>query len=366
MILKSFFKKKSTKICLMITTILISIIILLLSFIGYFNSIVDKIYSDRTLLIAMSKNDSINLLKKYNHISNINKELVFKLNFDYDTIIKSSYLTKDENGNVLDSYQDNNIDLNGRISWDDLIIFNFDTYILVKKDNENKLLDDEIKIGINEMNYSYHNKHEYVVNHPLGFYFQNEAIEFNVKDVYISQRPEVTISSNLYSKLLKQQKIYVYTAKENSYHQASKLKEKLKKEKINVIHDTLYFQDESTIVSHNSDLIDILNLAMYITIILFFIITIIILKNIIEDINYNIDLEKKLGFNKIRIKFNIFERLLILNVLSYILAFSISLLFIKGINKIFKISLIIPKLNILFILFIIVLGLNIMLSLLKK
>lgn len=366
MILKSFFKNKTTKIYLVISTILIAALVLLLSFVGYFNGIIDKIYSDSTEMIIMSKQDSISKLMKNKTISNINKALVFKVNFDYDTIVKNSYTTSDSHGNVIDSYENNVPDGLERISYNDLLRFDFGTNILVKCDNDNKLSIDDVSIGIDSDSYESKRKQEYVVDHPLGFYFNNENIEFNVKDIYIAKRPEITISKQLYDELLEKQNIFVYTARINSYHKSSKVKLSLKKDDINVIYDTFYYSGESNMVYLNSNLVDILNLAIYITIILFLILTTIILKNIIHDLDRNIDLENKLGFNKKQIKFNIFKRLFSLNILSNILGVIISIVIMNLINIIFKLKLILPEFNILIVLFIIILVLDIVLSLFKR
>lgn len=97
---------------------------------------------------------------------------------------------------------------------------------------------------------------------------------------------------------------------------------------------------ESNTISSIDDLIGVLKLVSYIIVFIFVILIFIIIKNLLSDLNKNVQLEKKLGFSKKRIKINIAIRLLSLLIGSACLSLVLSLIIVFAINCIFKLDII--------------------------
>ena len=64
MLIRSFFRKKTTKIYIIILSILLSSIFILYNFVNYFREVEENIIAEHSILIVSSNNDYYDYLQK--------------------------------------------------------------------------------------------------------------------------------------------------------------------------------------------------------------------------------------------------------------------------------------------------------------
>lgn len=340
MINKSFFRKKVTKIYIIISSIILTIILLILSFSLYYKKEENNLYNRYSTFVIESDNDAYKILDKKKAFDNIKRVLTFYPSEGYD-IIGDINNNGEINGNVITSGYNNGI-----ISWMDLSTGSINNKIVVV-DNKN-IKDNEIKIGIPNAYMDKYTKEKInnIIGKNIGFINNNENIEFIFKDIYYSKFPELSISKELYDKLLKQENKYTYRADIISYRDNKNIKEEFLKNKDlknqSVVLERFYYGNSYNTVSRMENITKMIDIASSLLIIFFIIFIVIINNNQIKDLNNNIYLEKRIGYSKINIKFNIFMRLMLSYLLSFIFSMLFTLIIIVVINNIFDINLTYP------------------------
>ena len=370
MILKSFFRNKITKVYSLIFIILFTVLLIIMSFLGYFEKIQNDLFSKRSILIIASEKDSYDVLKENQLISNIQKKVILSPDKTYNVIVDQEYVLKNSNGDTIDEHIINDKNYEYKIKWNDLIINDFN-YILVSPDTTNQLEKQEIAIGLNPTWYNYYKDYfSFSLNQKIGFKTEEENLEFNISNFYENLWPEILVSEDEYNELLSKQKLFVYTMNINSYSESDHIKSELEKQfngkNDKVILESSYLNLESTQVSNIGDLIDVLKLVSYIIIFLFFIIVFIVINNILLDFRKKSLIERKLGFSIKQIKKNNIIRLLSLYLISFIISIILSLIIIIIIKYIFHIQLIIVNLKLLLIIFLCGLIINILSVLFRR
>lgn len=334
--LKGFFRKKVTKIYLVTISLLFTVFLLLIGFISYFSYEQDSIFSNYSELVVINDYDLSKSLSNIDNIDNIKRVLAFRENKKYDVFTNSSYTIYDTNGNLVDS----STNTEKKIMWNVMEKEGLEDYILVFPDADFNLTlkENEIVIGINDFWYDSYDSSYYkdIINKKIGFLYNEENIEFTINDVLRVDTSILIVSKNLYDKLLDKNELFVYTANITSIKNQAKLKETLNNlsDSSNYISSivTYYKNDASNTISSLYDLLDVLNLISYVSIAIFLIILIVIIRNIISDSKRNLILNKKIGFNNIQIKLDVFKKLIftyIFSILISVINFSILGLIIK-------------------------------------
>lgn len=147
MLIRSFFRKKTTKIYIIILSILLSSIFILYNFVNYFREVEENIIAEHSILIVSSNNDYYDYLQKIKNVTKIEKAIVFTPDKSYDIIVDGSYTIQDSNGNIINSYI-SKYDGEYKITWNELLTSDFGDYILVRNQEQRNmnLKSDEISI----------------------------------------------------------------------------------------------------------------------------------------------------------------------------------------------------------------------------
>lgn len=342
-LLKSFFRKKITKVYLIILCILIISYFLLSSLIVYFTDTQNEIYSKYSEIVVINNFDIYDELSQIKDVKNIERILAFKENKDYKIFVDANYEIYDSNGNLVDSQHNED----NKIMWEVMEREQLEDYVLVYPASRYgyELKDDEMIIAINDFWYDSYEKSSYneIINQKIGFFYNNQNIEFNICDVIKVNMSSLLISDNLYNELIEKKDLFVYTAKASSLKSESKIKQELKNisdEDSYIFSVASYYKDDaSDRISSLYDLLDILKLASYLSIFVFLIVLFIIIKNIINDSKKNYLINRKLGFNKNQIKIEILKELLVLFMLSALISILCLMFLIILINAYFSIKL---------------------------
>ena len=341
MLIKSFFRKKITKIYFVITVIIMMTIFLLFSFIDYYYNLEDELNNKYTTFVIESNNDPYKLLQKYDGLDNIERVLTFSPDEAYNVLsdINSNYSIED--GTIISDIANEN-----KISWSILSIANINNKIVVVADES--LKESELGIGIME---TYYNDYTYnqsffdnTIGEKIGFYNNDISMEFIVEKIYPSKFSELSVSPEVFSELLEQEQKFTYRADVVSYRKISNIKNELSEndqlQNPTVVLERFYYGDGYNTITRLQDLTSILTIASYIFIFAFLIFIVITNKNQIYDMKNNLNLERKIGYSKISIKLNLFKRLFLLYTLSFIIALLILPLIFIMLNNIFDLNLI--------------------------
>lgn len=211
-LLKSFFRKKITKVYLIILCILIISYFLLSSLIVYFTDTQNEIYSKYSEIVVINNFDIYDELSQIKDVKNIERILAFKENKDYKIFVDANYEIYDSNGNLVDSQHNED----NKIMWEVMEREQLEDYVLVYPASRYgyELKDDEIIIAINDFWYDSYEKSSYneIINQKIGFFYNNQNIEFNICDVIKVNMSSLLISDNLYNELIEKKRfICIYS-----------------------------------------------------------------------------------------------------------------------------------------------------------
>ena len=322
MLIRSFFRKKTTKIYIIILSILLSSIFILYNFVNYFREVEENIIAEHSILIVSSNNDYYDYLQKIKNVTKIEKAIIFTPDKSYDIIVDGSYTIQDSNGNIINSYI-SKYDGEYKITWNELLTSDFDDYILVRNQEQRNmnLKSDEISIVLRVPFYEdgkeSYNFQQYR-NQKIGFKFLDETIEFSISDFYPSkwtEWPELVISNDKFEQLYQKSKLYTYSINFDSYDEAVSIKNELSNIDNNsnskFIIDTFYYHGEGMKLSNISDILSVLKIAICLVSLIFLIVYIIIIKNTISDLKRNVKISRLVGYNMIQIR----KRVIILLIL---------------------------------------------------
>ncbi len=340
MIIKSFFRKKITKIYLIIALIIITAIFLLFSFIDYYSKLESDIYGKYATFVIESDNDSLDLLKKIKGIDSIERVLTFYPDSSYDVLINVTNDYEMVEGAIVSELESGN-----KISWTSLSYGAINNKIVVVADES--LNGNELRIGLMEIDYNSYINNEDIINNTIGaligFYNEDESIEFEVKELYMSKYPELSISKELFDELLAQEEKYTYRANVVDYYEIRAQKDELietgKLENQTVVLDVTFYNNAHNTVSQLSEVTNILTIVSYICILIFLLFILITNKNQIFDIKNNVNLERKIGYSKLAIRFNVFKRLFLLYTLAFVMSLVLLLIIFLLVNLVFDVEL---------------------------
>lgn len=317
MIIKRFVRKRSIKIYFLTFIIMFMVLVSLNIAIEYLKELNDKYYIETSLLYIDSDGDYLNNITNDKYIKNIKRCLIFDYNeYENDLKLYKSFLT----------------------------IYDLDEKVLVysAKDRDVKLNNNEIILGFDEATYKNVTINDYQLKYKnIYFEYNNDIIEFKIKDIINSKRrSEITISDDMFLSLLNESNNYVYVSNIISEKKEKQIIDKYR----NIVNGNAIFlsdnsESDSMIRNTIQNLMNYLKIACYVFIGVFCLITLIINGNIIADLEQDIILEHRLGFKRKTIKINVFKRLLLLHLVSFVVAYIVIVLLTPVINNMFDLSL---------------------------
>lgn len=326
-LLKGFFRKRTTIIYSIIISTLLTSVILLFMFIKYYSILNTTYFETNSYIMIVSKYNHGGFLKTNENISNFEKGLIFEPDYTYGVLKKQ---------NLEDVQSDNQVN----VFWEDLMIKhpNIGEGIFVFPDDDlgekevalvfgtNILNKPDFNTDIATLTINYNNK-------KIGFYYNTEKIEFIIKNVNKSNFSELRISNIVFQELSKENNIFIYKVTTKSILKANLIIEKLKfidnDEESIISLNQRYTDNELDSVKLN-EIINILSIISYVIIFIFFFVLLIVLGNIVKDEYNNIIINKLMGYNKNQIKKYLTVNIFVLILNSFILSAvtSIILLFI--------------------------------------
>ncbi len=301
LILKSFFRKRNTRIYLIILCSLISIIFCLHSIINYVSFLINKNYVESHLLFMQYDTNYEKQLASNADLQNINRVLTF-----------------------------DDIEIEGLQK---IILNEFDIgKIMAYSSSEKKqtLKNDEIVIFLDQINYiNYEKKIKNVVNSRAILRINEQEIKLRVKEIVKEKRRNgIIISNDLFEKLVEQGN-YIYVANVKDYKKINETINELKKEKnSNVIVLDNSNSEESKSQEKMQQILKYVTNASHILLIMFFLIIIIVNKNIIEDSKSDSLMKYKIGYTDFQIKKYLLFELLSIQIISIIIGLIILAIFI--------------------------------------
>lgn len=335
-LLKGFYRKKTTKIYLLLFSILLITIVILFSFINYYIHLRDDYFKNNSYILVASKNDYYNDIIKQD-IVKVEKVLLFKPDYSSGIIQKET----------LGEYGETRNDL---LYWSDLIISNEDStkeYILVL--SKKGINDTEINIGVSSektgnsmISYNDKNIFKSLKNYNVSFYYESKKLEYTINNIYVNTFSEIQISSNNFQDLYTNGNTHAYKLTIGSKKKATQIIDNLQRNHKNT-NDVFYLK--KNIINTDSaaykanQIIIALKYASIIIMVLLSLIFLVIINNIIRDEYRNIKIERLLGFKKQEIVKYLAIKLITLCMISFLICVFISSLIILLLNYIFRLEL---------------------------
>ena len=366
LLLKGFFRKKSTKLYILILVILNVAIISLMFFVNYYKGLLNEVFVNNTILYVIGQNDYYKEFSKYDSVINIEKILVVKPDYTYDTLGRQGYVIQDgSTGIIIDSSPStSNLVIP---TWEEFIGIHKNNRIIVRKDDN--LKEDEITLSFNRQ-VTYDILLSSLINKKIGIINNNISYEFVIENIIDNSKfSEMFISSDMYDKIEKENNIYAYKVTLDDYYDAQLLVGKLDEAENNddfyVSLNTVEDANDQLSMSNLIEITDTLINISYVILVLFYSIIFIILRNIVKDENNKLTMLKFLGYNKIQNKLVILIELialmLIVLIVSIIITSSLNIFLNNKFNLLLKIFdiLTILKIEIIIFIFIFVLSITV-------
>lgn len=274
-LIKGFFKYKSTKIYIFVFVTMLIILSLLFGFSKYYSNIVTNTYQDNSYFILISKQDMLEDIKKSHYADNI-EEVALLIPSDIEemnhlNVNVNTFVDQDNNfiivklGDIKDDLKENQI------------IIEFPKFTLDSLSNLSDLTSKNIFLKIS-----------------------NEKLEFNIRDVRESNFSRIIVSRKIFDKLLSNKKYYAYTFVMNDYSNIKDINNYFKSFENVEIKFLQYYENVSKLntIQALEKTFDLLSKACFASMMIFVVLYLIIMCNIIFDEVDRMYLEKLLGFNK--------------------------------------------------------------------
>ena len=294
MILKSFYRKKSTCVYLVIITLLFLVLSAMLIINRYLEEIKNNYYLDSNLVLIESSVDYKNLLENYNDIINIERCILFSYT---DDLIKQSYI--------------NDLNINNKV--------------IVYSDAD--LENDEIILGLMSYYYEFIKSNiDGILNESIKVNFEGEELNLNLVDVIDNKRKSnIYIAKKLFEELAVNN--YFYTFNIMTENKEKEVRKYLNENIDGEVHYLKYELADDYVF--NEKINNYIAISKVLTLVLcggLLLILIIINKNIIADVDKNIMLEYKLGVRPIDIKKNVMKMLISLHGISFMISIIVVLI----------------------------------------
>ncbi len=338
LLLKEFFRKKTTKIYFVILTIIFLGITVFFCFAGYYEKLYNDSIKKNSAFIMLSEKDHYEELSKSTVLFDIKRGLVFKPDYDY-TLLGLQGVDVQKDGQVI--LKKDPIPGESEFFWEDFTEFDENIVIFKASDYNLSLNSGEIALGakgsLSNKNFSE------LLNKKLGFKSGEFKIEFTITDFYESPLSFMLIADEDFAKLVKYSSLYFYKASVKDFKKAEKLESKLRNlEKNNNYKASLCIWestgDTQNVMELNS-IVDTLKSVSYLIALLFIMVFYLLIKNIIKDETSSNMLKRMIGFTKWQSLKMLFMQLLLLATGSFIISLFLAKISIHIINKNFLLKL---------------------------
>lgn len=294
MILKSFYRKKSTIIYLTIITLLFLVLSIMLIINRYLEEIKNNYYIDSNLVLIKSNIDYKDLLENYNNIINIKKCILFSYT---DDLITESYV--------------NDLNINNKV--------------IVYPDDD--LENEEIILGLMTYYYEFSkSKISNILNESIKVNFDGKELNLNLIGVVDNERKSnIYIADELFEELTINN--YSYTFNIKTEKDEKEVRKYLDENIDGEVYYLKYELADDYVINEKID--NYISISKILTLVLsggLLLILIIINKNIIADLDKNMMLEHKLGVKPMDIKKNVMKRLISLHIISFMLSIIVALI----------------------------------------
>lgn len=335
---KSFFRRKNTKICKWIFTVLLFVIISLYTVKTYCNNMEDEIRNRNSVLRVYSKNDITKDLEEISYISEVNNLIIFKKGEDNDVIGMRDHIVVDANTNKeISSYESGKTYL---IYWDDLTLISR-TEIMSYTTSED--------LEKNEIYIIYPSEtidEEEIIGKQISLKYNNKNYEMTIKNIEYGKIANIVISKEFFEELLQIKSESNYLIKVNKYSDIDKLNDKFA-DSINngdMLIDVanVFNGDESNdidLVNYYSDMSYSLVLIIICCFLLFIIIYIIMIYTVACDELEHNKIYKLIGHSNRMIFANTLVNIFMLIAVSFFTSCLVIILLHILIKAIFKIKL---------------------------
>ena len=340
MILKSFFRKKSTKIYITILMVLFISLFTLNAFISCLRRMSQEAYMETSFVFVESEEDSRDILKSDKYVENINT--TYRVDYESGAI----------NSNLIEYYE-----------------LDYKSIFLPASTIDRVIAHDEIIVGISSTDYIL-NEREFpnYLESILTFLDDEERLELRVADIIdTGLQNRLYISDSLFDELVESSDTYAYLININDESRESKIIANLAE---NIDGDVLSLVSEP--MSNTEMRIELetylnyLSIANYVIMGIFIIVIIIVNKNLISDLEFNNKLEHRLGYNNFQIKINVIKRLLALHILVFIISTILSIPLLLFLGNLFELTIRLTNITTIYILVFIIVIFDIILGLLAK
>ena len=348
LLLKEFFRKKTTKIYFFLFTILFLGIIIFFCFANYYSGLYDHAIKKNSAFVMLSEKDHYDELNKSNILFDIQRGLIFEPDYSY-TILGRQGMEVKKDGQVI--LKKDPIYGESEFFWEDFTEFNNNIVVFKASDYNLSLNSGEIALGYLPNSRFTDEKLAELIDKKLGFNIGNLKKEFIITDFYKSPLLSMAISDEDFANLVNYSSLYFYKASVKDLKKAEKLEISLKNlEKNNNYTVHLYVWNdgvEGDKIIELAKIVEILKNVRYLISILFVIVFYFIVKNIVKDELKNSMLKRMIGFTRWKLIKIIISELLLLITFSLLFSTLLSKISLFIINKYFNIEI---KLNNLFVL----------------
>jgi len=319
---KAFFRKKNVRIYIVILTVLFSVVLLLNGYKKYYEKLSKDFMSNHLVLVIKANKDNKDLIENEDKLKSYQRILSFDEEKD-NSIILNPPITKGkgvEKGEHSSKLYWDSLEFNGKV-----LVFHASFIDKILEDNETILVTND-----------YNTKSEFIndyLNETINFNYHDEKISFKVKEVVEPiSIPYICISDNLYNDLLTNEEDYIYYGELKEYSYLEDIQKEWEKEIKNneiMVESLSYFKDEELNMNDNyQNIINILKIANIISMIIFYIIIVITIKNLVIDEHKDIILLRQMGYNNKQNIFNILKNLILLDLITTLLDLIIYILII--------------------------------------
>lgn len=271
-----FFRKKSTKISILILTIIFVILQIIFSFINYYSSIIDDIYSNNIYYSIKFDNDVYNTLTLNTNITEVKRYLPFYYNGEF-----INYLFNLDSKNVVVLSNDN-----------------LESYECIIEISEN-LFNNDLKFG-----------------DTISFVYENKEINLSITDIVNGKYNRVFISDKLFKDLILEDSFY-YIFEISKNQNVEKILDSLSNLDffvgVEVFHSFINLDKINTELLYE-DVLLILKKILIVICIVFAVVYLFVLKIILQKEREDMFIDKMLGYNPYYISLLVLIKVILLNI----------------------------------------------------
>ena len=344
---KSFFRKRKTKIFIIIFSVVLLGIIFIYSFSKYYDKLLNDYMQTNSYISFVSQTDYTREILNMDSVQEVKKGILVSPDYSYKTLSKNYTVdeTLPQEKATTDSFEDS------KVYWDLFLLNDECTDIYLASDYGYKLKKGELIIlfPYNVLNDSQLNTLKKLKNKQLGFKtLDQNSIELKIQKVIDFPTATFLVSDSDYNRLKNETTIYSYRINTVDYKLLNQTRKELldleRNEDFGVLNRA-YASDESY-RQQLVFLVDFLKIGSYIGIFLILIVFVIICNDILKEERKNIYVERLVGYNKFQVCKSLLINILLLLLLSVIASMILSTTTLFILNNMFNMSIAIFDLSI--------------------